>query len=180
MSLPFLFFSPLEGVFLDRDSHWADAAPAVGEVIDVGARVVFVSRDGAEEMVRFLNQIGLRGPAIIEAGAAVLLPPWLDDPPHPRTWSVEPVRGDGRAYSAAVARVRDWYHAQLGAAPPAAAIGSIAADASLLAAVDRPFVAPGPDGAYDPALAALPGVVRVGPAPAGWAEAVFQLLTEFA
>ncbi len=58
------------------------------------------------------------------------------------------------------------------------AIGDSLNDFAMLAAVDRPFLVQREDGSYDDSIQ-LPNLVRIGaPGPAGWNQAVLDLLRE--
>ncbi len=76
----------------------------------------------------------------------------------------------------AVRLVADLFGRQAGRAVATVGLGDSANDEGLLAAVDQPWLVARPDGAWTPL--AIPGLRRVPHAgPAGWAEAIRQLLS---
>lgn len=59
-------------------------------------------------------------------------------------------------------------------------LGDAGNDIPLLREVDRAYIVAGPDGRHDGEIQqAVPGAHSVGPAPAGWAEAIDDFLTSF-
>lgn len=73
-------FTDLDGTLLDLESYAADeAAPAVRQLKKAGVSIVFCSSKTLSEQTPYLEELGLRAPAIVENGSAVSWPG--GDPP---------------------------------------------------------------------------------------------------
>lgn len=122
-----LVFSDLDGTLLDaNDYDWSPAQPALDRLANAGIPLVLSSSKTAAEMAWLQAAMGLHLPAIVENGAAVVLPKDANGAPrvHVQGAPREDVLAElARLREAGARFLLDRYRAEAGDAPAGGGYG---------------------------------------------------------